>query len=328
MTKSVKSVGLLLFFCTIINTSFVSSFIQRYDINKNGAKPITNSELSVLTLNTWALPLPFHKSFNKKRYDKIIDQLNKSNYNIICLQETFNKSFREKLAANIDKKFNVSGDPYCTRKSIFDMDCFGGLITLTTRPIIEEAFFKYEITDEYSVVEKTGSKGFLLTILGINGDTVGVINTHLYSGSSVNAEKMRLKQLEFMNKIISQNKKYAGMPLLFAGDFNIGHPDQYSHKVNCVTYDFLTKKMKLMDSMPKLCKGDYSYDHSTNFYAPKDEPVQKLDYIFMNHSCKKMSFRKANIVFNKENSISDHSGVEVKIHLTNYKNKLNYYAAK
>ena len=181
--------------------------------------------LSVLTLNTWGLPVWFGKSTNKSRYKKLIENVTLTNADIVCLQETFHPKIRERIQTLIRQGYNTNTYFECNRyaNGLVKMDCFGGLITMTKYPIVKENFYKYEITDEYCIIEVAGRKGFLFTTINVNGEYIGSRESVNYLSST---QKTKTGNYTIWNAVvdydISKNfSTYLKLDNVFNKDYQI-----------------------------------------------------------------------------------------------------------
>ena len=286
--------------------------------------------LSVLTLNTWGLPVWFGKSTNKSRYKKLIENVTLTNADIVCLQETFHPKIRERIQTLIRQGYNTNTDFECNRyaNGLVKMDCFGGLITMTKYPIVKENFYKYEITDEYCIIEVAGRKGFLFTTINVNGEYINIINTHLYSGGSKHSEKQRLIQIEYVDSIINTIPEYNKYPTLFAGDFNFQHPSTEEKNDTSIVYKQIFRNNEWSEGDDTIEDHEYTYDNKYNSFASKKEKRQKLDYIFWNEMCCNLKPEKGEVLFTKDNCVSDHNGYKFtfKLNTNAQSNEEKYYA--
>lgn len=278
---------------------------QKLILNNDGEE-----KLSVLTLNTWGLPVWYGKSTNTNRYKNLINGVISVNADIVCMQETFHPKIRKQIQTLTEQGYNTNTDFDCNRyaQKILKMDCYGGLITMTKYPIIKERFYPYEITDEYSIIEEAGRKGFLFTTINVNGEYLNVINTHLYSGGSHHSEKQRLKQIYFVDSLIHTFDEFKYYPTLFAGDFNFQHPSTEVNNDTSIVYKHIFKKMEWKEGDAHIEDHEYTYDKKYNCFASKKEKRQKLDYIFWNELCCNLIPEKSEVLFTKENCVSDHNG--------------------
>lgn len=267
-------------------------------------------KLSVLTLNTWGLPIWYGKSTSTTRYKKLTEGVKSINADIVCMQETFHPKIRTQIQTLTALGYNTHTDFDCNRyaQKILKMDCYGGLITMSKYPIINETFYPFEITADYSIIEEAGRKGFLFTTINVNGEYLNVINTHLYSGGSHHSEKQRLKQIKYVDSLINTFDEYKKFPTLFAGDFNFQHPSTEEKNDTSIVYKYLFRKDEWREGDTQIEDHEYTYDKKYNSFASKKEKRQKLDYIFWNELCCNLIPEKSEVLFTKDKCVSDHNG--------------------
>ena len=265
--------------------------------------------LDLLSYNTWGLPIELNGHDHDKRFETMADSILALDKDIVCLQETFHPRLRENLLTSLTQKYYTFSDYRCNTEIVpyIHKDCFGGLMTLSIYPIISENFYQYPTSNKTSIIEKIGSKGFLLSVIKYGNRHVNIINTHLYAGDNKHAEARRMEQLYFMNEILHTvlNKEN---PTFIAGDINIHHPDVGPSEA----YDYIQKDMSFIDTKPMLTECDFTSDSNCNKYVSGDGRPSKLDYIFYksydNTSPKVLQQSRC---LDGENPMSDHFGWSV-----------------
>jgi len=233
-------------------------------------------KVSILTYNTWGLPvgLPGHQQ--NLRFPRIPDALKALNASIICLQETFHPALRQEISEKLLDEYPYHTDLNCQREAhgLVRMDCYGGLSTLSKYPILSEQFYPYPLNSKYSLIERTGQKGFLLTTICLGDFVIHVVNTHLYAGYGQLAEDQRAQQLQYLSEIL-QSRNLLEETVVLAGDLNI----QHSSISKSPLYDDLITSRLWKDVQPAINASHFTSDHVTNEYVSDREPRAKLDYI-------------------------------------------------
>ncbi len=284
-----------------------SVFLQCYESYKKDEK-IRSGELNVLSYNTWGLPVELNGHDHKKRFCTMADSILSLYPDIIGLQETFHPDLRSHLLAKLPFTFYTYSDYHCNKEIVpfVEKDCFGGLMTLSVYPIIWEQFYPYPITDETTIIEKIGSKGFLLSRIKYGDRIIQVINTHLYAGDNNKAEKMRLHQIKFMQETILSISECDKYETILLGDFNVHHPDVACSEV----YDFIIHHMEYADSKPNISQIDFTSDYTTNKYVSSKDKRTKLDYIFYKPVREKKNIKivSQNRALASTQPLSDHFG--------------------
>ncbi len=218
----------------------------------------------MLSLNTWGLPIAFSGHDQTERFSKIPEMINSENADIICLQECFSSKLRkviseELLSTYCHKYSNENRRVY----GIIKMDNQGGLITLSRYPIIQEWFFPFTLNRDYNMIERLGKKGVLISHVDIDGHPILVVNTHLYSGNNVKAEKMRMKQIRFIHDKLREIQKLHPYNVVMAGDLNITHPLvlNINPKVSkSITYDYIINGIGFEDPIKELRQDLFTID--------------------------------------------------------------------
>jgi endonuclease/exonuclease/phosphatase family metal-dependent hydrolase len=272
----------------------------------NNPKPqnLNSLQLSILTYNVWALPISLYNHNQDFRFPKIPKHVENINADIICLQETFHPKIRKQLINNLTSSYQTKSQYLCNKIIIpfIVKDCQGGLMTFSKYPILSETFYMFPKNKEYNIIEHIGSKGFLITKINANGFIMYVINTHLYSGNNDHAEKIRMDQISYINKItfeITKNDKY---PVFLVGDININHPNvDYSP-----TYDKILKTFN--DTEYTVDETDFTSDGLTNHYVPNHECRSKIDYIFYNERNCSIKVVESKRCLDEKPYLSDHFG--------------------
>lgn len=294
------------------NYSNTSSY-QVLPIKKLVSDPF---DLSILSLNAWGLPINLRKYRQAERFDKIPDALNKADTDIICLQECFSESLRNNIFNNISNAYTYASDYSCNRRSagILRMDCYGGLMTLSKYPIVEEAYYPFPELDGFNIIEKIGAKGFLLSRIDIGSQEIYVINTHLYSGHAVTAESIREKQVDYIWEMLVQ----LGIQkenIVLAGDLNFSHPkvmNENSLVSKSTIYNRLISEYGFVDGNEEL---KYTIDPISNKYCDSKDAKQILDYVMFRSTQNDEFYLSSKVVMNNDEAVSDHCGVLARLML-------------
>jgi endonuclease/exonuclease/phosphatase family metal-dependent hydrolase len=241
------------------------------------SEKIESGALTLISYNTWGLPISLSGHDQERRFADLSENLLKEEPDILMLQETFHTSIRENITSVLSGKYNSYTDYRKNRQIIpfINIDCHGGLMTLSKYPIVEEKFFPFPIFKETSFIEKTGAKGFLISKIKFGKENIYVLNTHLYAGHNDKAENQRKLQMEIIHKTLHE-LDLESETLILAGDFNVHHPCV----APSIVYDYITKELNYTDSKPEITEEDYTMDHVSNPFVSEKEPRTKLDYIF------------------------------------------------
>lgn len=330
--------GILIFFIYLVSISGLYSknlpFKGPYDSNLLGITSLISTKQSTLkciSYNTWGLPISLQGHQQWDRFRRMPDTLMDSSADILCLQETFHPVLRNAIVQKLRSEYYFSGDYRCNLPfaGLLKKDCQGGLMTFSKFPVLSEVFFEFPEYHGISIVEKIGSKGFLWTIIDMNGLNINVLNTHLYAGDDEFSETIRLRQIKYMVDILISNHEFLSNPTILMGDINTTHPDMSklnSKYTASKLYPFLVNEINFVDSNPELTPDDYTYDGSKNYFIKDAQNKQKLDYCFYKNpiDVEILSLKSRSLTFNKNKLLSDHFGwsVTFAIKHENYQSRL------
>jgi endonuclease/exonuclease/phosphatase family metal-dependent hydrolase len=288
----------------------IVSKYKQIDENCIQQEKISKGIIKILSYNTWGLPIALSGHDQKRRFELLPKSILQNKADIIALQEAFNPTLRENLLSILPREYYTFSDYRCSRNILpyIEMDCYGGLMTLSAFPIVNEKFYTYPNNQSYSLIEKLGRKGFLVSQIRHGAQDILVINTHLYAGNDKHAEEIRLQQIKHLHATMSANTMYTEGKVMLVGDLNIQHPDIACSQV----YDFLVGVMGFADSKPDIDENDFTMDSETNKYVTSKEPKAKLDYVFIKSKpefpVKMLNQSKA---MTTQATLSDHYGWEV-----------------
>jgi len=311
--------GVLCLFFTLLQSKNLpdienTTFFKWFESYKTDEK-IRYGELSVLSYNTWGLPIELKGHDHEKRFTTMADSILALHPDIIGLQETFHPKLRAQLLNTLPRTYFTYSDYHCNKEIVpfIEKDCYGGLMTLSVYPIIWEQFHPFPIADETSIIEKIGSKGFLLSRIKYGDRIIQVVNTHLYAGDHKKAERMRLLQMKFMQQTIQSINDYNQYETILLGDFNVHPPDVACSEV----YDFIVDGMGYVDTKSNISQSDFTSDHTANKYVSSKDKRTKLDYIFYKPVGEKKNIKivSQNRALASTQPLSDHFGWNVRFQI-------------
>ncbi len=301
-------------FC-IISMSFLLPILTGHNLNDNKStiKPHDDNRIQIMSYNLWGLPMWLPKVGINNRFEKACESLVQDNMDIICLQECFSKRLRKKVLEKFNDRYHYTMEYTCSNGIMLGIkrDCHGGLMTFSKFPIIEEYFEPYPIYNSMKKTEKIGNKGFLITsVINQQNDTIIIINTHLYAGQTMDDEYHRMKQILYMDSILTSRKIYHHTCIL-SGDLNVDHPvvAKERSKPESIVYEYITNQMQFKDSAPTLNNNCYTIDSDRNFYCNSSHGKQKLDYILTRYaesSSIEWEIEEAESIYAEGKSYSDH----------------------
>lgn len=319
-TKSVKPVHFALFFLLITNADPIGSNshpiqVRFANIELAPSSAVNIDSLSILTINLWGLPIRLPGQAQRKRFKKIPQAINTQNFDIICMQEVFSKRLRKRILRNLSEGYNYFSNYKCNRSILGPMvkDCFGGLMTISKYPIVAESFFEYPTFEGMRLEERIGQKGFLLSSIRIDGKVVHVINTHLYAGPSERDEGFRMKQIQYMDSVLTDLEFIHNDPVFLLGDLNVRHPALAvtGHNPASKTYGHLIANMGFRDEqLYHLNDQHFTINEELNAFTKTKNGKQKLDYILYRQASNvQINASEQFLVFKEANAISDHLGL-------------------
>ena len=262
---------------------------------------------SLLSLNCFGTPVPT----TRRRLLALASQLERSNLQVICLQEVQSFVYQKLLTQACASYPYQAYEPYlhCPK---------GGLVTLSRVPLATQRFELYTEQGRWylpTVMDKILQKGMLMTSLYWAGIPVVIINTHLLANYNGDWERhgvfarMEAKQLEQLAKTITAQPSDA--LVVVAGDFNIPRGSR-------LYTDFLDRT-GLMDPLAE--------DRRPTHRPPPGVPAQyslPIDFVFvrvpqslsLQITCDLCFSSKLDLDGKYQDYLSDHNGVEISFAIT------------
>ncbi len=306
----------------LITTSFTNGDNRNNNYYKTAVSEFkkiktTDRQFSILTLNTWGLPFELEGHDHETRFPKIIDAVNTAAADILCLQEIFNKSLRNRIKKEISKDYIYEVDLDCDRRALglLKLDCHGGLITLSKYPVLEEEFILFPKSKNRNIIEKVGAKGFLMTKLLLpNNSKLAVINTHLRSQINEKAKEDRTDQIHFIRDYIDDNLRENVDNIILTGDLNMNHPAAKEINTNISSlenYYLLTESMNFINPSVEDPIESATIGAKDSKYSHSIDGIQILDYCMYQNidQNKSISIFQQTVCFNGANAVSDHNGL-------------------
>ena len=227
-----------------------------------------------LKITTWNIQMtprvfaPFTKHARKKqkvRISKIIQYLNSTNFDILVLQEVFDKAISKKLQNDLKIKYPYSLTP---QKEGFTLKLSSGVMILSKYPIQLKEHVIFNVSQK---IDKAAQKGCSLVEININEKIIYVAGTHLDSKS----HESRNLQYQITSEKIIKPYSNDSIPLFIVGDFNtnFNSPD-YD---NMMTYLKL-KNHELNDDRP------YTFDEFNTWN--KKGYKSWIDFVFYHENKK------------------------------------------
>ncbi len=147
-----------------------------------------------------------------ERVDSISAYMEKTNADILVLQEVFHRRARKKIVKNLSKSYphHTSAGP----TTIWGVN--SGVMIFSKRKIDQEKRISFR---EGKGSDRMARKGAVAATLHIRQHKVHIIGTHMQAGGGKKREEIRKRQLKRIKKL-SQALDSTGI-FIFAGDFNI-----------------------------------------------------------------------------------------------------------
>lgn len=259
--------------------------------------------LKILSWNIQMLPdlyVPFTKLVRKKqkvRLPEIIKYLEKSNYDLIVLQEVFDVQMKNKL-----RKYLTSAYPYMQMpiKKGWGIKLSNGVMFLSKHPVklIDKVIFNVSKKSD-----RMAQKGCALIEMSFHGQNILVAGTHLDS----KGQEVRDKQYQMIKNEIIDPYKSIEKNFLLAGDLNT---EVKSKAFKSMIQLFDLENSTLKEAQPYTYDGDNSWINYDNkgwidFILHQLTPNNKVvnQYIIR----PKMSHKNSTI------DLADHYGIVLEI---------------
>ena len=248
------------------------------------AQAAATPSLKVLTYNTFLFSKTLYPNWGQDHRAREIPAASFFRGNdVVVLQEAFDNASSDALKANAAGQY-----PYQTPvmgRSKNGWDATGGSYSATTPedggvtilskwPIVRKEQYVYKDAcgaDWYS------NKGFVYTVLDVNGSRVHVVGTHAQSTdpgcSAGEAAQMRSRQFKAMDAFLDAKNIPANEQVIVAGDMNV---DSRTSEYGTMLADAGLAGADARTGHP------YSFDTELNSIASErypDDPREDLDYV-------------------------------------------------
>lgn len=285
----------ILYILLIINT------INNYSFSQDSINP-HKTRLKILTWNIYMLPKWI--GFTKKvaRAEEIGEILQKSDYDVIILQEAFMQQSRNIIRKKLKSTFPYIIDPPRVKK--FSLKANSGVWILSKLKLKSIRNTRFRFCSGFA--DCMANKGATLVEGEKNGRKFHLIGTHLQAEDKY--KYTRKKQLKQIYKELIQPFSTKEVPMFISGDFNI-------EKSDTTFYKDMLHTLKAEDGN---IEGD-SVSTWRGMYNEANKGTKKsiLDYILIKRNGKKIKNVKRSIHLfrskNKSYNLSDHAAVEMDI---------------
>lgn len=272
------------------------------------------SQLKVLTLNCWGVPTPIACKLRKERMTAIGDRVGRGDYDLVILEEIWDKADFTILLDRVTKAFTYS--------HYFYSGAIGsGVCVFSKYPIRETFYYRFSLNGYAHKVfhgDWFGGKGVGMCVIQYKEYRICLFCTHLHAEyNETNDEYLahRVSQAFEMSQLIKMTgTSYLCDFVIAAGDFNLQPTD--------LGYKILRENAQLQDSWLQLNKetnaGRTCDIPSNSFATPsslKTSPHGKrLDYIlYRNNEGTSVEVLDCQVTLGKipghPYNYSDHEGV-------------------
>lgn len=224
----------------------------------------------ILAWNVFMLPKPIHFSLQKERTPLIIEEINKSEDDIIVLQEAFSGDFRAKLRKRTKDKYPHQ---YYLNRKRFSFTVYGsGVYFLSKYPLKDLGYSYYK---DCTKADCFASKGVAVMEVSLpSGKKIHLGGTHLQAGGKEKSQRIRVKQLSQIKKLFESTRN-ENIPQILVGDLNI----------DALLGAEFAGALALLDMSSGALEGEpgYSNGYTIGCYSkPGDDNKQWLDHVLIN----------------------------------------------
>lgn len=294
-------------FAGLIVTLLLFLFLPLSNTAAPTEPPIADtSAINILSWNIKMLPrvLHFIKHYPVKRAKIIPQKLNNSGYDVLVLQEAFDRKANRIMRKAMKEQYPYVIGPANQRPGF---KVSSGVIIYSKFPMKQLGTVDFKQCEKEDCYAR---KGALLVQIVAHGDTFQVLGTHLEAGGS---RELKTSQYVELAALLDENAK-EGIPQLVCGDFN-------THKTDTVMYPRLLSYIKGEDG-ELTGELQYTSDHLLNdmdSYNPNRRNV--IDFIFYRpngrpyKASERCVARYCQQWDDKHKDLSDHFGVLMRLKL-------------
>lgn len=227
-----------------------------------------SEELRAITWNLYLLPHILKKTGQRERAKYIAETLVNEDYDVLILQEVFDKKSAEILDNGLKEHYPYKVGPANAKGSPFKAN--SGAMIYCKYPLNLLTEFRFE---DCKGVDCWGRKGGVLAEFEKDGQKYQVMSTHLQAFPGVKKDKIRLLQYHQIVRDVVLPYAETNVPQLLGGDYNTLRRDSFYYE----------SMIKVLDGNDGVCSGDvmYTYETSSNDLITKGDYKEFLDYIFV-----------------------------------------------
>ena len=203
----------------------------------------SSSEFSILTWNVFLRPRAILWGDGQMKRAKLIAQvIEESKYDVVVLQEAFDKGCVRKMKRSLDAIYPFQMLPSKTRSGKLN----NGLWLLSKHPIVARDSI-YFLSAAHS--DKMAQKGALFARINKDGKQYDVIGTHVQAQEGELYTQIRNEQFQQIRQELIDKHHIRGIALFIAGDLNTPFKDS-------VNYALMLKYLDAKDGEVQLPKND------------------------------------------------------------------------
>lgn len=253
--------------------------------------------LKILSWNIYMLPTIVPKKGKRERAYSIVDNLKKSDFDIIVFQEAFLPAARKIISEGLRTLYPFTYGP--ANSGGFTIRVNSGVWVISKLPL--------KILNTTQFKDCTGNdcfarKGAMLLQGVWNGSPFQILGTHLQADGF---DKIREKQMDqIYNELLAENKK-EGVPQIICGDMNT---EKEMNEHYCKMLDCLDAQDGEISGIEK-CSYDGVNNNIARSFGVKSKT--NYDYILIRNNGSKMrsTNRSVSIMKKGKKFLSDHYGV-------------------
>ncbi len=263
-------------------------------------------KLNVLTWNVQMLPRMIVQKRQLERAEWIIEELKKTDVDIVVLQELFDKKATPKVKKGLRSVFPYQIGPH-NKKITFKQST--GVLVLSKIPI---KYKNHIYFNDKKGIDYFANKGCVL-IEGIkDGKTFQIAGTHLQAGGRKQDQKARFFQIKQIFSQILKPFRKKNVPIILVGDLN-------TQRKNKPAFRQMLETLQIKDAPPINENRSFTYD-TLNYWNKDYQSCSQLDYVLIDPQTTKSKIRKQTIFRpkrkdrdGKDIDLADHYGILAEI---------------
>jgi endonuclease/exonuclease/phosphatase family metal-dependent hydrolase len=263
---------------------------------ENECKDETN--LKILSWNIYMLPAVAVRPGKRERAYAIVEELKKSDFDVIVFQEAFLPAARRIIQEGLKDKYAFDYGPANNEGLSFKTN--SGIWVISNRPLEILGAIQFKDCSGIDCYARKGA--MLLQGMNASGKPFQILGTHL---QSENATDVREKQMDQIYMELLVKYRQQGVPQIVCGDLNT---ESYVKEHYCAMLDCLDAEDGDVESVEK-CTYDGVNNEIAQSYGAKTKFT--LDYILLRANGAKMKTVKRFVSVMKKGKkhLSDHYGV-------------------